>query len=324
MRVLVTGGAGYIGSIVTAALLGDGHEVTVLDSLVRGLATAAAPAPLVVGDIRDRALVARILREERIEAVMHLAALKSVAESMRDPAAYHEANVVGTRRLLEAMDEAGCRVLVFSSTCAVHGDTATVPVDEATPIAPINPYGESKAQAERLVAESGLATRTRWVTLRYFNVAGAAQDGRHGERWDDAECLVPRVLRVAAGLDPSVPIFGTDFPTPDGTGVRDYVHVEDIASAHLHALQYVADGGDPITLGLGTGRGHSVREVIEAVRAVTGRDVPVKLEPRREGDPAAVWADPTRAAAVLGWTATRDLEAIVATAWRWHQRADGQ
>ena len=221
MRVLVTGGAGYIGSVVTAGLLAGGHEVTVLDSLVRGLAAAAAPAPLVVGDIRDRVLVTRILREERIEAVMHLAALKSVAESMRDPAAYHEVNVVGTRRLLEAMGDVGCRALVFSSTCAVHGDAATMPVDEATPIAPINPYGESKARAERLVAEIGSATGTSWVTFRYFNVAGAAQDGRHGERWDDAECLVPRVLRVAAGLEPAVAILGTDFPTPDGTGVRD-------------------------------------------------------------------------------------------------------
>ena len=318
MRVLVTGGAGYIGSIVTASLLARDDEVTVLDSLVHGVAAAAAPARLVVGDVTDRALVASILRHERIEAVVHLAARKSVGESVRDPAAYHQANVVGTRRLLEAMDDAGCQMLVFSSTCAVHGDPTTMPVDEAAPIAPINPYGESKARAEHLIEELGEVTGIRWVTFRYFNVTGAADDNRHGEVWDHAENLVPVVLRVAAGLQPAVGIFGTDYPTSDGTAIRDYVHVEDIAGAHLAALRYLVTGGYPVVLGLGTGRGHSVREVIDAAQRVTGRPIAVTLEPRRAGDPAAMWADPARASAVLGWTADRDLEAMVASAWRWH------
>ena len=321
MRILVTGGAGYIGSVVTARLLADGDEVTVIDSLVHGVASAAAPAPLVVGDVTDRAMLTSILKAKRIEAVVHLAARKSVRESVQYPETYHHANVVGTLRLLEAMDDAGCRALVFSSTCAVHGDPPTVPVDEATPIAPINPYGASKAIAEQLVQEMGAASGTRWLTFRYFNVAGAAEDGRHGESWADAESLVPQVLRVAAGLQPSIEIFGTDYATWDGTGIRDYVHVEDIAAAHVRGLRYITQGGEPTALGLGTGRGHSVSEVIDTARRVTGCDIAVTHAPRRAGDPAAVWADPTKAGAVLGWTATRDLEAMVQTAWRWHRGA---
>src|SRR4051812_1773404 len=320
MRVLVTGGAGYIGSIVTAGLIGQGDRVVVLDSLANGSAEAAAPADLVVGDVADRTLVAGVLRDNRIDAVMHLAARKSVAESVRDPQGYHETNVVGTRRLLEAMDDAGCRLLVFSSSCAVHGNPRSMPVDETTPIAPINPYGESKALAEQAISAAGTTSALRWVTFRYFNVAGAADDGRHGERWDAAENLLPRVLRVAAGLEPSIAIFGTDYPTPDGTAIRDYVHVADIAAAHLRALRYLADGGDPAVLGLGTGRGPSVLGVVAAVRRITGRPIAVTLDARRAGDPAAVWADPKRAAAVLDWTAHRDLDAMVATAWQWHVR----
>ena len=318
MNILVTGGAGYIGSFVTARLLADGHDVTVLDSLVTGDPRAAAPAPLIEGDVADRPLVAELLRTRRIEAVVHLAARKSVVESVREPALYFRENVAGTVSLLEAMVDAGCDRLVFSSTCAVYGNPPSSPIDETTPIAPLNPYGESKAMAEQVIASIARAHAIHWVTLRYFNAAGAASDGRRGESWTDAHNLIPAALRVAAGLDRQLNVFGTDYPTSDGTAIRDYVHVEDLADAHAGSLAYLAAGGASTTLGLGTGRGHSVRDVVRTVEAVTGEPLPICEVGRRNGDPAALWADASKARATIGWTAERSLLDMVRSAWHWH------
>jgi UDP-glucose 4-epimerase len=320
MRVLVTGGAGYIGSHVVHDLAARGHEVTVLDDLSRGHAAAIPGHRLVVGDIGDRGLVARLLEAESIEAVVHCAARKSVAESMADPGGYFRTNVGGSLALLEAMVDTGVRQLVVSSTCAVYGDLERVPVDEAAPIHPANPYGESKALMERMTAWFDARHGLRTITLRYFNAAGAALDGNNGEDWTGAENLVPLVMQVAAGRRPVLDVYGTDYPTPDGTAIRDFVHVLDLAEAHALAIDHLAAGHPSVTLNLGTGTGASVLEVVAAAREVTGRPIPIREAPRRAGDPPAVWADARLARSVLGWTPGHDLASIVATAWRWHER----
>jgi UDP-glucose-4-epimerase GalE len=317
LRVLVTGGAGYIGSETVRRLTARGHEAVVLDTLEHGHRGALDGARLVVGSIVDRDLVEATLHEHGIEAVIHFAALKSVEESLSNPAAYFATNVGGSFVLFEAMARAGVSRLVYSSSCAVYGTPAALPVRETSELHPENPYGETKLLVERALAWFA-DTGFRAISLRYFNAAGAAFDGRHGEDWTDAPNLVPVVIKAALGLGPPVRILGTDYPTPDGTAIRDYVHVGDLADAHLVAVEALADGLTGATLNLGTGVGSSVRAVVDAVGRFAERPVPTIEAPRRAGDPAAVWADASRAEAVLGWRASHGLEEIVETAWRWH------
>jgi UDP-glucose-4-epimerase GalE len=320
MRVLVTGGAGYIGSATVRRLAQGGHEPVVLDTLERGHREAVETARLVVGDVRDRRLVERLLVDAGIDGVLHFAARKSVGESMTDPLAYFGTNVGGSLSLLEAMAGAGVTRLVFSSTCAVYGTPEALPVRESTVPAPENPYGESKRIVEQVLRWATATTGLRAFVLRYFNAAGASADGRHGEDWTNAENLVPVVMRVAMGRSPALRIFGTDYPTPDGTAIRDYVHVDDLADAHVLALEALASGDPGGVLNLGTGAGASVCEVVDVARAITGRPLPTIDAPRRAGDPAAIWADTTLARERLGWQATRGLREIIATAWAWHHR----
>ena len=323
MTILVTGGAGYVGSHVVAALVALDQRVVVLDRLHPGRATAVPEGtPLVVGDIRDEGLIRRILRDHRVEAVIHMAAQKSVSASMREPGVTYSTNVGGTLALLDAMVGEGVDRLVFSSTCAVYGTPSSLPVDELTPIRPENPYGDSKAQAESIIRWYGDIHGIRSASLRYFNAAGADPDRGLGEPWESVENLIPRVLRSAADGTP-IHVYGTDYPTPDGTAVRDYIHVADLADAHLGALQYLAGGGVPVTLNLGTGLGASVGQVLAAARLVTGRRIDAVDAPRRPGDPAAVWADARRAAQILGWHALRPLEEMLVDAWRWHTQGSG-
>ncbi len=319
MRVLVTGGAGYIGSHTARHLRARGDDVVVLDSLATGHRAAVGDLPIVVGDIRDIELVESIVRERQIEAVVHFAALKSVEASVHDPFGYFDVNVAGTMALARAAIAGGVERFVFSSSCAIYGEPDRLPVDERCRVAPENPYGHTKLAAEGLLTSLEAASGMRTVALRYFNAAGASEDGSTGEDWSGAVNLVPSVLRVAAAREPVVRIFGTDFPTPDGTAIRDYVHVLDLAEAHARALDHLSAGGPSVTLNIGTGRGSSVREVIAAAEAIVGHRIPVVEAGRRAGDPPAVWADSRLAADIMGWTPRRDLKAMLETAWRWHQ-----
>ena len=320
MRILVTGGAGYIGSHTAHHLRARGDDVVVFDSLVAGHRAAVVGFPLIVGDIRDAGLVESSVRQHGIEAVVHFAALKSVEASVCDPFGYFDVNVGGTMTLARAAIAGGVQHLVFSSSCAVYGQPDRLPVDEGAGLAPQNPYGETKLAAEGLLRSLETGTGLRTVALRYFNAAGAADDGSIGEDWFGAVNLIPSVLRVAAGEDAAVTVFGTDFPTPDGTAIRDYVHVLDLAEAHAQALDHLAGGGGSTTVNIGTGRGSSVREVIAAAAAVVGHPIPVVEAGRRPGDAPAVWADARLASELLGWTARRDLHAMLESAWGWHQR----
>ncbi len=320
MRILVTGGAGYIGSHTAHHLVKAGHDVTVFDDLGRGHRAAAAGLPIVVGDVRDEVLVGRTLRDGGIDAVVHFAAFKSVEESVADPGTYFDNNVGGTVATLRAMAANGVHRFVFSSSCAIYGPPDHLPVDEEAAVRPINPYGESKLLSERVLPWFEAAHGIRAAVLRYFNAAGAADDGETGEDWRDAPNLVPVVLQAAAGRRPDVRVFGTDHPTPDGSAVRDYIHVLDLAEAHRAALEAITRDEGSLTLNVGTGVGVSVLEVLEAARRITGRPIPAIAAPRRAGDPSAIWADTRRAEAVLGWRATRGLDDIIGSAWRWHTR----
>ncbi|MFQ5877777.1 MAG: UDP-glucose 4-epimerase GalE [Acidobacteriota bacterium] len=315
MRLLVTGGAGYVGCVVSRCLADAGHEVTVLDDLSTGHRDAALPS-LVVGDFGDAASVCELLRRRRIEAVVHLAASCLVPESVVDPAAYYRNNLVRSLALLDAMRRHGAARLVLSSTAAVYGEPEAIPIAEDHATRPTNPYGETKLALERALAAYHAAYGLSFVSLRYFNAAGASADGRLGEVHRPETHLVPNVLRAAFTGTP-VPLFGTDYATPDGTAVRDYVHVEDLAEAHLRALEHVGTGVRAATFNLGNGSGFSVREVVDAARRVTGRAVPVRDAPRRAGDPERLVASSERARRVLGWTPRRaDLAGIVESAWR--------
>jgi UDP-glucose 4-epimerase len=319
MRVLVTGGAGYVGSHAVACLLRAGHEVLVYDNLELGHKSAVPAELLRVGDLAEQSRLAGLLREERIEAVMHFAALALVGESMADPARYYRNNVLGSLSLLEAMRAAGIGRIVFSSTCATYGEPAKIPISEDAPQRPVNPYGATKLVIERALADYCAAYGIGYAALRYFNACGAAPDGSLGEDHATETHLIPLTLQVALGQRERISIFGVDYPTPDGTCIRDYVHVDDLADAHLRALERLR-GGVGLCLNLGTGRGFSVREVIGACRRVTGHEIPAEVGPRRPGDPPELVADPGRALAVLGWRPRyRELEAIVETAWRWHR-----
>ena len=318
MRILVTGGAGYIGSLTAQHLADAGHGVVIVDDLRTGNRAAVGSLPLVVGDVGDVDLIAATIDQHAVEAVVHFAALKSVEDSVSDPGAYFDNNVGGTLGVLRAMARTGVRRLVFSSSCAVYGTPDASPVDESAAIRPMNPYGESKAISERLLPWFESAHGIRSAALRYFNAAGAADDGSRGEDWTEAPNLVPVVLKTAAGRRPVVRVFGTDHPTPDGTAIRDYIHVLDLAAAHRCALEAIEARDASLTVNVGTGVGASVLEVLDAARRITGRDISSEAAPRREGDPSAIWADTAQAEATLGWHATRSLDDIVRSAWQWH------
>lgn len=319
--VLVTGGAGYIGSHACKALAQAGCIPVTYDNLSRGHRHAVRWGPLVEGEIADGAAVAAALKTHRVSSVMHFAAFAYVGESGTDPALYYRNNVVGTLALLDAMREAGVDRIVFSSTCATYGLPERMPIAETTPQRPVNPYGETKLAIERVLHWYGEAYGLRSVALRYFNASGCDRAGEIGEEHEPETHLIPLVLRAALGSGPPVSIFGTDYPTEDGTAVRDYIHVEDLAAAHVRALQYLAEGGASTALNLATGRGYSVREIIAAAARAAGRDVPQREAPRRAGDPPALIADPSQARAVLGWQAEcSDLDTIIRTALAWEMR----
>lgn len=333
MRLLVTGGAGFIGSIAHRVFLDAGHEVIVLDSLERGHRAAVdSRATLVIASVDDADVLDAIL--PGTDAVVHFAGYIDVAESVREPGLYLEKNVVEAAVLLERVIAAGVKQFVFSSTAAVYGEPERVPIPEDAAIAPINPYGESKAEFERLLLAGEERGVLRSVRLRYFNVAGAWPDGSVGEAHPTETHIVPRLLRAAGGgaavgatvggaagpeNSPRFTVFGDDYSTPDGTCVRDYVHVVDLAKAHLAAVEYLAAGGKGTACNLGGGRGYSNLEVVAACADVTGREIEVVRGPRRDGDPATLVASINRAREVLGWTPERDLASMVADAWRWHQ-----
>lgn len=319
MTILVTGGAGYIGSHTVRQLRSEGRDVIVLDSLERGNRDALLGAPFVQGDISDSALVAEVCRKHKVQSVIHFAAYKSVGESMIDPAKYWRNNVQGTVDLLEGMLKADVRKIVFSSSAAVYGNPDSLPIREDAPLRPENVYAETKAVMERVIHWYGQTHGVRWVSLRYFNAAGASSDGVLGENWDMSTNLVPLVMKAALGASGPVKVFGNDYPTPDGTGVRDYIHVEDLAIAHAKAVDHLTAGQDNVTLNLGTGCGVSVMEIIRETESALGRPVPYEVVGRRPGDPATVYADPSRAHLVLRWTSSLDMSKIIASAANWHQ-----
>jgi len=317
--VLVTGGAGYIGSHAAKALHRAGCRVVVYDNLVAGHRAAVKYGDLVVGDIADVAALRDALRRHAISGVMHFAAFLDVGESVRDPAKYYRNNVVGALSVLEAMAAESVKLFVFSSTCATYGEPIETPIAETHSQHPINSYGESKLAVERALPHFERAYGIRWAALRYFNASGADPDGEIGEDHSPEIHVIPRALEAAHG-GPGLQVFGNDYPTPDGTCLRDYIHVSDLAEAHVKALDAIAETGKSGAYNLGTGRPHSVREVIDTVERVTGRRVPWTLAPRRPGDPAVLYASPHKAHAELHWTPrVADLETIVRTAWEWHR-----
>ncbi len=320
MAILVTGGAGYIGSVTVERLRAKGEHVVVLDDLVRGHRGAVnRDVPLYQGKVGDRELVARIAAEHKVEACVHFAALTYVGESVADPAKYFENNVEQGIALMRTLVAAGVRRVVLSSTAAVYGEPTQIPIPESSPKWPVNPYGWSKLLMERLLASFDGAYGLKSVSLRYFNAAGATED--QGELHEPESHLVPNVLKAASGEKPEVSVFGTSYPTPDGTAIRDYVHVTDLADAHIRALEHLRKGGQSEFLNLGTGHGYSVMEVIECARKVTGRPIPVRIEGPRAGDPPSLVADAQKAETVLGWKPTMsDLASILRSQWEWRQK----
>jgi UDP-glucose 4-epimerase len=319
MRILVAGGAGYIGSHAVRYLKNSGHQVWVYDNLGIGHKAAVAKEELIVGDLADRPKLTAALRDNGIEAVMHFAAFALVGESVVDPAKYYLNNVCATIEVLEAMRAAGVMKLVFSSTTATYGTPEKMPITESTPQAPINPYGFSKLVVERAMDDYAAAYGLAGVALRYFNAAGAAPGGDIGEDHRQESHLIPIVLQVANGQRKAITIFGDDYPTPDGTCIRDYIHVDDLAAAHEMSLHKLTPG-KVLKMNLGTGRGYSVREVIDACRKATGKEIPIEIGPRRPGDPPELVADNTLACSTLGWKPKYDtIESIVESAWNWHK-----
>ena len=320
MAILITGGAGYIGSVTVERLRAKGEHVVVLDDLVRGHRGAVdRDVPLYHGKVGDRELVSRIAAEHKIEACVHFAALTYVGESVADPAKYFENNVEQGVAMMGALIAGGVRRVVLSSTAATYGEPKQIPIPESSPQWPVNPYGWSKLFMERLLASFDSAYGLKSISLRYFNAAGATD--RCGEDHEPESHLVPNVLKAALGEKTDVAVFGTNYPTPDGTAIRDYVHVADLAEAHILALEYLRRGGESDFLNLGTGHGYSVMEVIECARKVTGRPIPTRIEGPRAGDPPSLVADAQKAETVLGWKPTiSDLASILRSQWEWRQK----
>ncbi|MFC7681359.1 UDP-glucose 4-epimerase GalE [Paenibacillus sp. GCM10028914] len=319
MAILVTGGAGYIGSHTVAELLDRGEEVVVMDSLETGHREALLGGKLYEGDLRDKALLKKLFSENDIDAVIHFAANSLVGESMKDPVKYYDNNVYGTLCLLEAMNEAGVKKIVFSSTAATYGEPEKVPIDENDRTQPTNVYGETKLMMERMMSWFDKVLGIKYVSLRYFNAAGSHASGKIGEDHRPESHLIPLVLMTALKQREHISVFGDDYPTADGTCIRDYIHVSDLADAHMRAVDYLRRGEDSNVFNLGNGLGFSVKEVIETSKQVTGVDIPVVMEARRAGDPAVLVASSEKARNVLGWNPSRNkLEDIIESAWRWH------
>jgi UDP-glucose 4-epimerase len=322
MGILVTGGAGYIGSHCVQRLQAKGFkDIVVLDNLCTGHRDMVLSDQFVEASTQETDRIVNLLREQNIQTVMHFAASSTVGESVIEPAKYYYNNIYGTQCLLEAMRTADVRQLIFSSSCAIYGHPVRLPLDEANPMNPVSPYGFSKQVVEKMLVDYQHAYGLRYVSLRYFNAAGADPSGRLGERHVPETHLIPLILQAINGLIPHISVFGTDYDTPDGTCLRDYIHVYDIADAHILALEYLAEGGEPIGLNIGTERGHSVLEVIAACERVTGQKVPVQFGPRRAGDPNALVASAGKLRTVMGWEPQyRSLDQIIETAWRWEQK----
>jgi UDP-glucose-4-epimerase GalE len=319
MRVLVTGGAGYVGSHAAKLLVETGHEVLVVDNLTEGHRRAAGSTRLVEADLLDRPRIVGLLKEHRIEAVMHFAAFAYVGVSVRDPAKYYHNNIVGSLSLLDAMRDAGVDRIVFSSSCATYGIPERVPITEDHPQHPISPYGFTKLVIEKALADYSHAYGLGYAALRYFNASGAAADGTIGEDHDPETHLIPLVLQVALGQREVVEIFGTDYPTPDGTCIRDYIHVDDLATAHVASLEKLRPGMQ-LKLNLGTGHGASVQEVVDLCEEVAGRKIATRAVARREGDPPELVADATAARRELNWQARYSMREIIESAWAWHSK----
>jgi UDP-glucose 4-epimerase len=325
--ILVTGGAGYIGSHAVFTLQQAGYKVLILDNLVYGhkdLVDQILKTELIQGSTLDQPLLKAIFSQHEIAAVMHFAAYTYVGESVTNPSKYYESNVVGTLRLLDAMVEAGVKHFVFSSTCATYGMPQFLPITETHPQNPINPYGMTKLMVEQILTDYDKAYDLHSVRFRYFNAAGAHPDGLLGEDHNPESHLIPLVLQTALGLRPSISIYGTDYPTPDGTCIRDYIHVCDLADAHILGLEYLLNGGESAVFNLGNGNGFSVREVIDAAIRVTGRTIPVVETERRPGDSSELVGSSQRAREILGWNPKyNDIDTILAHAWQWHQHRHG-
>lgn len=320
VNVLVVGGAGYIGSHMVKELINNGFNVTTLDNLSTGHRYAVTGGTFIQGDLSDRNLLDRIFSEKTVDAVMHFAAFSLVGDSVSDPVAYYRNNFSGTLSLIDAMLHHGVQRFIFSSTAAVYGEPETVPIPESHPCAPTNPYGASKLAVERLLSDCEKAHGLRYMSLRYFNAAGADASGKIGEQHARETHLIPLVLQTALGKRRHIDIYGTDYKTPDGTCLRDYVHVTDLATAHLLALSALLEGGESGIYNLGNSRGHSVREVIELSREITGKEIPVRDADRRPGDPAVLVADSEKIRSRLGWRPQYEaLENIIESAWRWHR-----
>ncbi len=318
MTVLITGGAGYIGSITTRLIRASGRGVVVLDTLENGHRKAVGDAPFVQGDIADSDLVERVVAEYGVDEVVHFAAYKAVGESMLNPGKYFSNNVTGSQKLFESLHKAGVTRVVFSSTAAVYGTPQSVPVRETDVLSCESVYAETKLMIEKTLGWYSHTTPMRNVCLRYFNAAGASEDATLGEDWRFSQNLIPHVMKAVLGFAPELRVLGDDFPTPDGTGVRDYIHVEDLARAHVAALDYLAKGNDSITCNVGTGYGTSVKDIIATTERVTGKKVPYEIAGRRAGDPSECYADPRRINETFGWSPTRSLDDIISSAYAWH------
>lgn len=316
MKICVTGGAGYIGSHTCKTLAAAGHTVVVYDNLSTGHRDFVRWGDFVHGDIRDTARLRSCLKEFRPDGIIHFAASSYVGESVRDPGKYFRNNVGGTLSILEAMRDEGVNALVVSGTCAVYGQPETVPIAESCPTRPISPYGASKLFMERMLEDFAVAHGLAWMSLRYFNAAGGSPEGEIGELHSPETHLIPRVMLAALGRLPAIDIYGTDYPTPDGTCIRDYIHVDDLARAHVAGMEHLLGGGDSMALNLGTGHGASVREIVSGVEALCARAVPSRTVARRAGDPACLVAEARKAHEVLGWSAEKNLATILADAWK--------